>query len=151
MAAATAIRPVVVDKFAVAKDLYFNQPEGFPYENFDPDQVVLPPDDDCGVVSEDDDIAEDDIQDEETGFSTSIGTCQFAGAACYGAPRTAVTASTFSLHAPTATAYDPSLHCLSNPAPNSVYIVCATRRGLLRAASRAHEAQRSHNHLGPLL
>ena len=82
MAAATAIRPVAVDKYAVAKDLFFNQPDGFPYDNFDPDQVVLPPGDDCGVESEDDDIAEEDIQNEETGFSTSIGMLQFVRACC---------------------------------------------------------------------
>lgn len=80
MAAAATLRPVAVDKYAVAKDLFFNQPDGFPYDSFDPDQVVLPPDDDCGVVSEDDDIAEEDIQNEETGFSTSIGTLPFVRA-----------------------------------------------------------------------
>lgn len=73
MAAAATIRAAPVDKFAVAKDMFFNQPDGFPYDGFNPDQVVLPPGDDCGVISDDDDIGEEDIQNEETGFSTSIG------------------------------------------------------------------------------
>jgi hypothetical protein len=77
MAAATAVRPNLggkpLDKLSLAKQEFFNQPEGFPYEGFDPDQVVLPPDDDCGVPSEDDEAPEEHLQDEETGFSTSIG------------------------------------------------------------------------------
>jgi hypothetical protein len=88
MAALSSIRPVVIDKFAVAKEEYFNQPDGFPFEGFDPDQVLLPPGDDCGVVSEDDDIAEEDIQNEETGFSTSIGTLLFRAQCKVGATHT---------------------------------------------------------------
>lgn len=66
--------PAAPDKLQLSRDEFFNQPDGFPFKDFDPDDVVLPPGDDLGVASDDDDAGEDGLIDAETGFSTSIGT-----------------------------------------------------------------------------
>lgn len=68
-----AQRVTVPDRLALARDEYFSQPEGFPYGDFDPDEVILPPDDDFDIPSEDDEAAEESKDDAETGFSTSVG------------------------------------------------------------------------------
>lgn len=62
----------VPDRYVLAKQEFFNQPEGFPFDNFDLADVNLPPDDDLGINSEDDDEEEDTI-DAETGFGSAIG------------------------------------------------------------------------------
>jgi hypothetical protein len=61
------------DKFALAKEAYFNQPDGFPFDGFQLEDIVLPPDDDMGIESDDGDVAEEATDNLETGFSSSIG------------------------------------------------------------------------------
>lgn len=63
----------VPDKLRLSREEFFNQPDGFPFEEFNPDDVVLPPGDDLGVASDDDEAADEGLIDSETGFSTSIG------------------------------------------------------------------------------
>lgn len=70
---AAALRSTIPDKLSLARDEFFSQPEGFPYGDFNPDEVILPPDDDLDIPSEDDDAAEESKDDTETGFSTSVG------------------------------------------------------------------------------
>lgn len=53
--------------------MFVGQPKGFPLGDFDINDVMLPADDDFGVESDDDDIAEDEIVT-ESGFGSVIGT-----------------------------------------------------------------------------
>lgn len=52
--------------------MFFGQPKGFPLADFEINDVMLPDDDDLGIESEDDEIAEDEIET-ETGFGSVIG------------------------------------------------------------------------------
>jgi hypothetical protein len=61
-----------IDRFAIAKELFPNQPGGFPLEDFDLKDLVLPADDDFGLKSEDDEADEDDVET-ESGFGSVIG------------------------------------------------------------------------------
>lgn len=61
------------DKAAIAREAYFNQPEGFPFDNFDIHEVVLPPDDDLGIESDDGDVEEEATADLDTGFGSALG------------------------------------------------------------------------------
>lgn len=63
----------VPDRLSLARQEFFSQPDGFPYGEFNPDDVVLPPGDDLGVVSDDNEAIEEGKDDAETGFSTSVG------------------------------------------------------------------------------
>ena len=50
------------------------QPRGFPFDpDFRMEDVMLPENDDMGIPSEDDEVAEEEIQT-ETGFGSVIGT-----------------------------------------------------------------------------
>lgn len=70
---AVSVQVSVPDRLSLAREEFFNQPDGFPYGDFNPDDVVLPPDDDLGVVSDDNEAVEEGKDDAETGFSTSVG------------------------------------------------------------------------------
>ena len=48
------------------------QPKGFPFEDFEFEDVMLPEDDDMGIPSEDDEVAEEELET-ETGFGSVIG------------------------------------------------------------------------------
>lgn len=49
------------------------QPRGFPFDpEFRMEDVMLPEDDDMGIASEDDEVAEEEIET-ETGFGSVIG------------------------------------------------------------------------------
>lgn len=49
------------------------QPRGFPFDpDFRMEDVMMPEDDDMGIASEDDEVAEEEIQT-ETGFGSVIG------------------------------------------------------------------------------
>lgn len=52
--------------------LFEGQPKGFPFDGFDLADVMLPEDDDMGILSEDDNDDEEEIQT-ETGFGSVIG------------------------------------------------------------------------------
>lgn len=52
--------------------LFEGQPRGFPFGDFNIEDVMLPEEDDMGIPSDDDDIDEEDIQ-QETGFENVIG------------------------------------------------------------------------------
>lgn len=59
-----------VDRYALAREMFPSQPEGFPFENFDLMEVVMP-DDDMGVTSDNDDVDEGELET-ETGFGSVI-------------------------------------------------------------------------------
>ncbi len=61
-----------IDVYAVAKDLFPDMPPGFPFENFDLEELILPDGDDMGIRSDDDDVKEEDVQT-ESGFGSCIG------------------------------------------------------------------------------
>jgi translation initiation factor 3 subunit B len=61
-----------IDPSAVARDLFRDQPLGFPYSNFDVAELILPDGDDMGLRSDDDDIDSEQIET-ETGFGNVIG------------------------------------------------------------------------------
>lgn len=61
-----------IDRFAIAAELFPDQPPAFPLEDFDLGAVHLPPDDDMGVPSEDDEENEADVQT-DTGFGSVLG------------------------------------------------------------------------------
>ena len=53
--------------------MFEGQPKGFPFDNFDITDVMLPEEDaDMGIPSEDDDEDEDEIE-AESGFGSVIG------------------------------------------------------------------------------
>lgn len=56
----------------LARDLFPNQPNGFPLGDFDFSDIQLPADNDFGVPSEDDNTDEEELN-EETGFGSVIG------------------------------------------------------------------------------
>ncbi|GLI69794.1 hypothetical protein VaNZ11_014493 [Volvox africanus] len=60
-----------LDPFAVARDLFPDMPPGFPFENFDLEELILPTGDDMGIKSDDDDIKEEDIQT-QSGFGSCL-------------------------------------------------------------------------------
>lgn len=57
----------------LAKEEYFNQPDGFPFEGFELDDVLLPPNENMGIESGDDSEELEDALDAETGFGSAIG------------------------------------------------------------------------------
>jgi translation initiation factor 3 subunit B len=61
-----------VDPLDVARQLFKDQPVGFPYEGFLVEELILPDGDDMGVPSEDEDVMEEET-DFETGFGSVIG------------------------------------------------------------------------------
>lgn len=60
------------DPYEVAKQLYPDLPQGFPYDNFDLEELILPPGDDMGIKSDDDDVRDEDVQT-QSGFGSCIG------------------------------------------------------------------------------
>mmetsp|Transcript_40368 Transcript_40368/g.89637 ORF Transcript_40368/g.89637 Transcript_40368/m.89637 type:complete len:721 (+) Transcript_40368:71-2233(+) len=60
-----------IDRFAIAKELFPRQPGHFPLDDFDIEDVVLPDDDDMGILSDDDDNIEQEVTS-ETGFGSVI-------------------------------------------------------------------------------
>lgn len=63
MTAAVAMRP---------DGTFEGQPRGFPFDDFNFEDVMLPEDDDMGIPSEDDEVAEEELET-ETGFGSVIG------------------------------------------------------------------------------
>lgn len=61
------------DEFEVARQLFRDQPAGFPYEGFDIEELILPEDDDMGIKSDEDDGDDDEELENETGFGSVIG------------------------------------------------------------------------------
>eukprot|EP00955_Chlamydomonas_euryale_P089861 364496-Chlamydomonas_euryale.AAC.45 len=61
-----------IDSYAIAADLFPDQPEGFPLDGFDLAAIKLPDDDDLGIPSDDDADNEQDLQT-ETGFGSVLG------------------------------------------------------------------------------
>jgi len=57
-----------LDELAVAKQLFKDQPVGFPYDGFDLEELILPDGDDMGIPSDD-----EDVQEEETDFESGFG------------------------------------------------------------------------------
>lgn len=49
--------------------------QGFPFEGFHIEDVMLPEDDDLGIPSDDEEEGEEEIQT-ETGFGCVVGACQ---------------------------------------------------------------------------
>jgi translation initiation factor 3 subunit B len=66
---AAVVEPI--DEFEVARQLFRDQPAGFPYEGFDIEELILPEDDDMGIGS-DDDAEEEEELETETGFGSVI-------------------------------------------------------------------------------
>uniref|UniRef100_A0A383V8L2 Eukaryotic translation initiation factor 3 subunit B n=2 Tax=Tetradesmus obliquus TaxID=3088 RepID=A0A383V8L2_TETOB len=66
MAAVTELDPL-----EVARSLFRDQPAGFPYENFDLEELILPEDDDMGIRSDEDEEEEEELET-ETGFGSVI-------------------------------------------------------------------------------
>lgn len=73
------------DPLAIARELFRDQPPGFPYENFAVEELILPDGDDMGIKSEEDDVDEEEVET-ESGFGTVVGEA-LAGEAARG-PRT---------------------------------------------------------------
>ena len=71
----------VPDRHELAKQEYFNQPDGFPFEGFELQDVLLPPGETMGINSDDDD-EEEDIISSETGFGSAIGTAFLTNFSC---------------------------------------------------------------------
>lgn len=61
-----------VDPLEVASKLFRDQPPGFPFENFDLEELILPDDDDMGIKSDDGEDEEEELET-ETGFGSVIG------------------------------------------------------------------------------
>lgn len=61
-----------IDRLAIARELFPEQPEGFPYENFDLPHLKMPEDDDMGIPSDDDDVDVEEVET-ETGFGSVVG------------------------------------------------------------------------------
>ena len=62
-----------IDRYAIAAELFKDQPSGFPIDSdLDLRQIVLPEDDDMGINS--DDEADGEEVETESGFGSIIGT-----------------------------------------------------------------------------
>eukprot|EP01025_Chloroclados_australasicus_P055726 TRINITY_DN6817_c0_g2_i3.p1 TRINITY_DN6817_c0_g2~~TRINITY_DN6817_c0_g2_i3.p1 ORF type:complete len:743 (-),score=100.25 TRINITY_DN6817_c0_g2_i3:302-2470(-) len=62
----------IPDRETLAEREYFNQPTNFPFGDFDLDEVVLPDDDDIGIPSEDEELEEEQLFQEDTGFEKFV-------------------------------------------------------------------------------
>ncbi len=67
------------DPLVVARELFKDQPPGFPYENFAVEELILPEDDDMGINSDEDDVDEEEVET-ESGFGSVIGELHAAAA-----------------------------------------------------------------------
>jgi len=63
-----------IDEYQVARQLFRDQPERFPFEGFDVEELILPDGEDFGIKSDDDDDEEEELET-ETGFGSVIGAC----------------------------------------------------------------------------
>ncbi len=63
---------MAADPLAVAQQLFRDQPPGFPYENFDLEELILPDGDDMGIPSDDEDVDEEEVET-ESGFGSVVG------------------------------------------------------------------------------
>ncbi len=61
-----------IDPLAVAREMFRDQPSGFPFSNFEVAELLLPDGDDMGVRSDEDDVEDEQIET-ETGFGNVIG------------------------------------------------------------------------------
>ena len=68
MASGIVLRPEEEKMFA-------GQPRGFPFGDFDPEDVMLPEGDDMGIPSDDEEQHEEEVQT-ESGFGNVIGAWQ---------------------------------------------------------------------------
>ena len=70
-----ALEVKVPTKLELAKEEFFNQPDGFPFEKFRIEDVALPPDEERAALQVDDEeeVAQDVAASQETGFGSSIG------------------------------------------------------------------------------
>ena len=75
---ADSAEDLVFDKLLLAKELFPEQPPGFPFESCDIMDVILPKGDDLGIKSEDEDIGEADVRT-ESGFGSVVGECVGGG------------------------------------------------------------------------
>lgn len=66
------LAPEPIDPMEVAAQLFPDLPPGFPYENFETQELILPDGEDMGIKSDDDAINEDEIQT-DTGFGACVG------------------------------------------------------------------------------
>ena len=70
-----AVDVKILDKHALAKSEFFNQPDGFPFDGFDLDAVNLPPGEEAAAKRDDVDEAAEQgnatLQD--TGFESIVG------------------------------------------------------------------------------
>jgi hypothetical protein len=64
--------PEDIDPYAVARQLFPDLPPGFPYEGFEPEELILPDGDDMGIRSDDDDVKDEDVPT-QSGFASCIG------------------------------------------------------------------------------
>lgn len=60
-----------IDRYALAREMFPSQPEGFPFENFDLMDVAISGDDDMGIASDSDDVDEGELET-ESGFGSVI-------------------------------------------------------------------------------
>jgi hypothetical protein len=81
----SVVEAKVPDKLELAKQEFFNQPDGFPFEGFKLEDVNLPPDEEAAAVREvDEEAVEQDVAaSQETGFGSIIGVyLRYSSAAC---------------------------------------------------------------------
>lgn len=62
----------VIDRYQIAAELFKNMPEGFPYENYDLEDIEVPEGDDMGIPDVNDAGDEEDVET-ESGFGSLIG------------------------------------------------------------------------------
>lgn len=61
-----------IDAFDVARKLFRDQPDGFPFDGFQLEELILPEDDDMGIRSDEEDDEEEELET-ESGFGSVIG------------------------------------------------------------------------------
>lgn len=62
----------VIDRYQIAAELFKDMPEGFPYENYDLEDIEVPEGDDMGIPDVNDAGDEEDVET-ESGFGSLIG------------------------------------------------------------------------------
>eukprot|EP01024_Parvocaulis_polyphysoides_P047892 TRINITY_DN453_c1_g2_i5.p2 TRINITY_DN453_c1_g2~~TRINITY_DN453_c1_g2_i5.p2 ORF type:complete len:269 (-),score=51.42 TRINITY_DN453_c1_g2_i5:390-1196(-) len=67
------VSETIPDRETLAEQLHFNQPENFPFGDFNIEQVNLPDNDDLGIPSDDDELdQQEEVVQEDTGFGNVI-------------------------------------------------------------------------------
>lgn len=69
---ASAVEEDVIDRYQIAAELFKDMPEGFPYENYELEDITVPEGDDMGIPDVNDAGDEEDVET-ETGFGSLIG------------------------------------------------------------------------------